>query len=311
MADNTGYRLDRYKDINPYSPTYGNIKTEKVYDTSMCPIPVSGEIVYKIVVPSNNYTDVAFSKTYSFSGGLYNGCSVLIDWGDGSNELIPITQTDVSHTYTLAGEYIINVSVAEIGSGGIISSFTMSKLTSEIIKYKLTFKTYFNTIIKPTNTLITLIEPSDYNIIRTNEDNNENIGSFGYMSNLVEVQDGDWSKIFNNKCIGYGSMFAFDSKLQTIPTHIMSGLKPRALGSMFYENQNLVLNINDFFDNVDLSNVDSVNSMFYNCKKITGSALPIISRLNHLSSYNDYYKCFYNCTSLSDYNSIPANWKAQ
>lgn len=67
----------------------------------------------------------------------------------------------------------------------------------------------------------------------------------------------------------------------------------------------------NFFDNVDLSGVDSVNSMFSNCKKITGSALPIIQRLNHLAGYSDYYKCFYNCTSLSDYNSIPQNWKEQ
>lgn len=199
----------------------------------MCPLPITGEITYKIVIPSNNYTDVAFSKTYQFAGDLYNGCSVIIDWGDGNTELIPITQTDVSHTYTTAGEYIINITVDKIGNGGIVSSFTLSKLTSEIIKYKLTFKAYFNSIIKPTNTFITSIEPSVYDIIRTNENDQENIATFGFMSNLIEVQDGDWSKIFNNKAVGYYNMFSFDSKLKTIPTHIMSGLKPRALQSMF------------------------------------------------------------------------------
>lgn len=34
---NTGYKIITYKDVNVYSPTYGEVKTDKIKDDTACP----------------------------------------------------------------------------------------------------------------------------------------------------------------------------------------------------------------------------------------------------------------------------------
>lgn len=43
---NTGYKIKKYLDTNPYSPTYGEVRTEKIYAPDECPDdrPVWSEI---------------------------------------------------------------------------------------------------------------------------------------------------------------------------------------------------------------------------------------------------------------------------
>lgn len=55
------------------------------------------------------------------------------------------------------------------------------------------------------------------------------------------------------------------------------------------------------------------NRAFYNCTNlgqiISQSGLPFVNAAKALSSFESGTSCFYNCTKLADYSSIPSDWK--
>ena len=55
--------------------------------------------------------------------------------------------------------------------------------------------------------------------------------------------------------------------------------------------------------------LQNCDSMFARCTHLAGNATPIINALKGLSTLTSHSGAFTNCTSLSDYNSIPSDWK--
>ncbi len=55
--------------------------------------------------------------------------------------------------------------------------------------------------------------------------------------------------------------------------------------------------------------LQNCDSMFAQCIHLAGNATPIINALKGLSTLTSHSGAFTNCTSLSDYNSIPSDWK--
>lgn len=81
---NTGYRIDKFKDVNPYSPTYDTTKTERVYDTDTCPndAPIWEEISRECVL-----------KTYEPSGVEGNNGKALITEEDVNQHSLTFGET--------------------------------------------------------------------------------------------------------------------------------------------------------------------------------------------------------------------------
>ena len=52
---------------------------------------------------------------------------------------------------------------------------------------------------------------------------------------------------------------------------------------------------------------NSFTEMFYNCSALTGSAAVAVT--NRVTAPTSDRNTFYNCISLSDYATLPANWK--
>lgn len=55
--------------------------------------------------------------------------------------------------------------------------------------------------------------------------------------------------------------------------------------------------------------LQNCDGMFAQSTHLTGNATPIINALNGLSTLTSHSGAFTNCTKLSDYNSIPSDWK--
>lgn len=74
---------------------------------------------------------------------------------------------------------------------------------------------------------------------------------------------------------------------------------------MFYGYSNLTTIPTSGFN---MPNIDNCSYMFYNCSQLTSDILPLY---NYLSAQNPTYHegCFRGCTSATNYNLIPADWK--
>ena len=55
--------------------------------------------------------------------------------------------------------------------------------------------------------------------------------------------------------------------------------------------------------------LQNCDGMFAQSVHLAGNATPIINALKGLSTLTSHSGAFTNCTSLSDYNSIPSDWK--
>ena len=58
------------------------------------------------------------------------------------------------------------------------------------------------------------------------------------------------------------------------------------------------------------SKLENVTDLFRGCSNMTGTAHKFWDKNKHpLITESGQGKCYNGCTSLSDYNDIPANWK--
>lgn len=63
--------------------------------------------------------------------------------------------------------------------------------------------------------------------------------------------------------------------------------------------------------------LETCEGLFYNCNSMglfdygeeQTNAMPFINSIKTLESFKSGTKCFYNCTNIKDYNSIPTDWK--
>lgn len=59
----------------------------------------------------------------------------------------------------------------------------------------------------------------------------------------------------------------------------------------------------------NMPKLKSCDSMFSGATNLSGSATPLINALNGLTTLTSHARAFKDCTNLSDYNSIPSDWK--
>jgi hypothetical protein len=96
--------------------------------------------------------------------------------------------------------------------------------------------------------------------------------------------------------------YAYPLKISSIASSVKSTKE-------MYWNCDLTFIIYDYIDQftpLALPLLEDCRGMFGNCKTVTGTAEPII--LGVLSGVPEHKGCFFNCTSLSDYNILLANY---
>lgn len=286
---NTGYIINTYKDINPYSSTYNNTTQQRIYDIVTCPLEL-GEVDFVVSIPSNNFTDNQMIIKNS-------NMEIDVDWGDGTTGNYK-SGNYISKTYALAGEYNIKISSVEAGLNGDIDC---GKQTIRINKYK-TNATLFNQIINSPNTLLTELKANVFYLDSLTQISQP----FSGLSGLTTVEEGVFDNINKSNVSQLYGLFYSCANLKTIPINILNGFDVTSLSYSFYNNYALEVNINDLLSYIDLSKITNMSRVFCNDSLITGEALPVI---NQLTSVTSKLECFKNCTSLSDYDLIPSDWK--
>jgi hypothetical protein len=127
---------------------------------------------------------------------------------------------------------------------------------------------------------------------------------------LPEVPNGT-SSIFSYMFYGCSSLGSLPAGF-TLPAVPNGG--HLIFDSMFYNCGSLAANINDLISG-PIMNAARLNGFynmlktFCNCSSLTGSALTAISIGFGGATPSDDRSTFEGCTGLSDYNSIPANWR--
>lgn len=80
---------------------------------------------------------------------------------------------------------------------------------------------------------------------------------------------------------------------------------------MFRNCSRLIADITDIVGNYTTTGITSTGRIkadqtFYNCSNLMGK---MHSWWSNATKFNSHIKCFYKCTGLSNYSSIPQNWK--
>lgn len=252
----------------------------------------------KSIYPENasvfSFEKMSESDSCYFSFTPVEDC--IIDFGDGNQVVYQGTNTDtrVKHTYDNLGSYIIQI----IGNHSILDCYD---------------NYYIREAIQLSNTLISC----------------EN--TFLYCTGLRKINNNFKIPKSVNSCL---NMFSDCYQLETIPSTLKIPNNVTNVLGMFYlcsalKNVKLVNNflhkdINNMQSMFWLSSFDGditniwpdeftyngtikISNMFNGCSKMTGIA-PADLLWNSGKTFESY-GCFAGCTSLDNYDEIPADWK--
>lgn len=270
----------------------------------------------------------------SFSFQISAKGDFVVDWGDGTVEPIPRTDTTletIPHTYDTAGEYTIRI-------GGVATGYSSSATTpaisfasnSKIIGISGSLGFVFPTLPDKT-------QPSFYQTFYYNYNlsgalpkylfakvSGAPAGSMFYKtfyncSKIEELPEGLFGELDG---VPASSMFYqtfFNcNKLKSIPKKLFGNLYGRPAISMFYGTfqectgltGQIPLGLFGGFENYYRTSMFGYT--FYNCSGLTGPSarMPDGTFLyDYFTTGSGYYqmsKMYYNCTGLSDYADIPA-----
>ena len=104
------------------------------------------------------------------------------------------------------------------------------------------------------------------------------------------------------------SMFFYCSSLTAIPETLIIPNSVTNCSAMFYYCSSLTSDISNIWPSAwNYTGTINLNSMFYGCSKIVGT-VPADKLWNSGKTFSSS-SCFKNCTSLTNYDEIPAGWK--
>ena len=242
----------------------------------------------------------------------------VVDFGDGTKQTFTGKATQVNHSYSESNIYTIKI----IGNH---SNFAASENTIEIIQLadsvtscegmflccsRLT--TILSTFTIPNSVTncfgmfsgcssLTTI-PSTFTI-----PNSVTICSnmFFECSSLTTIQEGF---TLGNSVTDCSGMFLVCSSLTTIPSTFTIPNSVTICSHMFAECSSLTSDISNMWpEEFTYTETIHVEYMFYNCSKVVGT-VPGDKLWNSGKTFISA-GCFNGCTSLTNYNDIPAGWK--
>lgn len=205
------------------------------------------------------------------SGGTFN---FVVYWGDGSsNTITSYNQAEATHSYATAGTYDIKMT-------GTCTRFNFNNGGSKaLVKKVLDWADLGFTVL------------SFYGCSNLNEIKKP----LCYMASMTSFY-----RLYQN-CISLTTIISgmFDNNTQ-ISTNGLQQVYQGCSGLNCELDPNLFAN---------LVNCTSVSNSFNNCSNLRGSGLAFIAACPASITGGTTTDCFIGCTSLSDYASIPAEWK--
>lgn len=164
----------------------------------------------------------------------------------------------------------------------------------------------------------TALETVPANLFNNAELPKDVAGAFEGCTALKEIPEGFLDKVLTaDDEINVGGMFQGCTSLTTIPANLLDSIPTEKtlskieVGSMFKACTGLTSIPEGFLSTLAQTrcNIISMNMMFDGCENLTGNAPEYWNVVNQSSATPIGYDCFRGCTNLSNYDSIPENWK--
>ena len=252
-----------------------------------------------MVYSSDNQEGEVKTANYNFS----------VDWGDGT-VTEGVTNDNIvekgEHTYSKAGNYQVKIT-------GIFDTISDSYSEDGNIYSNERERHNWREIIQWGNTGLISIELSSSDIEYLPSPSNSSFENLEYInfqrSELKEIP----ADLFKNcpKLTSLSSTFNNCRKLIEIPRGLFDNCQNITnFNGTFMNCSNLESIPSDLFDNC--TNAESFVGTFYNCSSLTGQSIPLWNRVQGSSDYigtPDGKGCYYGCSGLTDYSSIPDYWK--
>lgn len=270
-------------------------------------------------------TTAAANVEYQFRLFLPTDC--VIDWGDNSSDNIQTSDAtyDIGHVYETPGVYTVIITGIYNGYRQVDSTY--AKLVTEAVKFQSDLvdmssmyqdcsnleikvqKLEFPVTVKwLSSCFLRCLKVVSLNpFIMKNSLRLENINYIFRQTGITEIPE---SFEFPDTAVlqNLHSVFAGCNNLMTF--HENFRLPPYGViySSFFQSCQNLASDISHVFDDFT-GNRKNVYGIFEHCEKITGTAPADILWNNTDITWTNNTYCFRNCTQLTNYDDIPAEWK--
>lgn len=255
-----------------------------------------------------------------YNGGTYD---FHVDWGDSSSsDITAFDDAAANHSYAGAGTY--NVVITGTIIGWCFANAGDKTLIHDISEWG---------VLDVGNAQSYFYGCSNLSISATDPLNCPNITTFRYAfygAYLSSVA----ANLFDNcplvtsfqNCFGYNSLTTipanlFDScPLVTDAARIFAYCPITSIPAGLFDNFTIATDLHSCFQNCTSINtdlpadlilynieLDNCQYMFQNCASMTGDGTAFVDKAEE-HGVTTHDNCFTGCTSLPDYNLIPANW---
>lgn len=248
--------------------------------------------------------------------------NIVVSWGDGnSNQITSSTQVERIHTYATAGTYTIRIS-------GFMPSFRVAN-NSAIRTMIKTIVSWGDVGLKELN----FNGCSSITSIPVGSGGLANIDSFaGFMRGTAITSIPSDIFDYSLNATDFTDVFSANTALTTIPTGLFdNNVNATTFASAFFGCVNISTYPSTLFDqNI---NVINFSSTFRACRSLTSclsftfnTAVTTFANVYYMNTTTNAlagnapslwtrvpepygFRAFYNCTGLTNYASIPVNWK--
>ena len=218
----------------------------------------------------------------------------VVDFGDGTTQTYTGNNrsTQVTHSYSESNIYTIKI----IGNH---SYFMASRNIIEIIQ----LANSVTSCAKMFAICLSLTKISSTLKIPNSVTDCSNM--FSACSNLTAIPS---TFIIPNSVTDCAYMFVGCSSLTEIPSTLIIPNSVTNCTQMFSSCSSLISDISNIWPSTwNYAGGINISYMFYNCAKVVGT-VPADKLWNSGKTFNSNF-CFTGCTSLTNYDEIPAGWK--
>ncbi|OCJ20030.1 DUF2612 domain-containing protein [Serratia sp. 14-2641] len=139
--------------------------------------------------------------------------------------------------------------------------------------------------------------------------NNPNAISFSntfYHTNITSVPAGLFRN--NTKATNFNNTFYYCFSLATVGAGLFNNTSAQIITGLFGSCRLLESDLNVIFNLPIYPKITSASTAFYNCNLMKGKGLDFIAAVPAVTAPGNKTNAFYQTTSLTDYNQIPAAW---
>ena len=293
-------------------------------------IPSDSAIVFPFVF---RITTTAANTVFTCPLSDYSGLSPVlnINWGDGNTSPLITSSSSVDriHTYASAGTYTITIS-------GFMPGFTVNNnsgirnLITELVQWGIVglrvinFYGCVNLTAIPGSTSLSgvggytgLSEVTSFaSFMRGTRITAIPADLFDYSPNVTTFTDSFASittittvpaGLFDVPTLAtsFASCFLACTSLTTVPSTLFDTNTNVISFSGTFRNCRALTNVLQFTNNLNVTNFQNIYNMTTTSNALTGTAPALWSRTPTPTGTG----AFFNCTGLTNYASIPANWK--